>query len=484
MTIVRKWTSLALLLVFLLGGEWFISSPISAQAEENGWTKPIIIFDVDNQGTIFTPTLSTDQTGTVHLVWRVVLEDGEQLIYYMRKDKNGWSEPLDIVADQSAIYPNLAADSTGYLNLLWQGPNNQLLYSQARADDPITAHSWSKPMVVDITNTFSEIVADPTGRLHVVYPGEGILGPTYQLLNTTVGTQGFPINIATTSRVDASANYVRLAIGDNGSLHAVWTEFQLPDAWPPTGIFYSHSFDKGKTWSEPLELAGEGYNQANIALINNEVHAVWNGMVGVGGRYHRWSADEGDTWSDTVHLDTFGRDGSTGLPPIAADSAGNLHLLVTDADIDGAGCAMYLSWQDQHWTPPVCISGSDAKRSNYIEEPALTVSNGNQLHAVFWDDRQRLWYTSKRLDVPGVPPLPFPTQSIEIQVTPSPQITEPSPLPKNTLMPIQPRTTVVTGDESEQFRSYNPAEAIVLGLIPVVILTGGLVAFQIFRHRN
>jgi len=477
------------LIVVVLGGILSRSADfaVHAQAEGGEWSTPILLFDAEGQGNIFLPSVVADQSGRVHVFWNLVLaEDDDQsfysLLYYTRWDGTAWTDPIDVLASPSATAPSAAVDLSGNIHLIWHGPGDLLFYSQAPGGGTNSAHSWTSPIVIEETNIRSRIAIDSSGRLHLVYPRRDSLGLYYRRSEDRGATWSLPVNISQTSRFDSSADFVRLAISDSGTIHVVWTEFQLPFGWPPIGLFYSNSTDGGQTWLEPIELVSEGYNQVNVAVVDDDVvHVVWNGMAGVHGRYHRWSSDSGRTWSKTFKLNTAGVEGSTGPPPLVVDSEGTLHLLMTDADTSGADCVLYSSWQNQSWTTPTCISGEEAGASDFIEEPTMVISEGNNLQAVFWDDRQRLWYTTKQTAAPTVPPVPIPTETSK--PTRSIKLPTPSRTPAPTPTP-RPTRVVPLNEKMDESSPPNPGEPVFLAMVPVVVLISSIILIRTVSHRK
>jgi hypothetical protein len=84
----------------------------------------------------------------------------------------------------------------------------------------------------------------------------------------------------------------------------------------------------------------------------------------------------------------------------------------------------YLATDGKKWTAPLYIStGGNGHQS--VEGPGLAISRGNQLHVVYIDSSQRIWYTSKPLDAPGLPsqPVPAPVRAIDRVPTPAPTST-------------------------------------------------------------
>jgi hypothetical protein len=447
-------------------------SVVKAQSEHDDWSEPVLLFE--GEGSIYDPVIVGDRDGGLHVFWRYVDDRNHmqtmQYIYYSYYNGINWSFPVDIIVANNVNAPRVIADDTGHVHMIWHGANNLLLYSNAIIDTRVSALNWAKPITLDSSNIFTDLVSDNHGRLHAVYAGRGNSG-IYHLASDNGGLSwSNPVNIAITSRLQTTANHVRVSVDDSDNLHVVWTELLLPDGWPPVGLFYAHSEDGGRTWSEVTQLADDGYNQINVAAgPNNVVHVSWNGIAGVHGRYYSWSTDGGSNWSETIRLNTAGSEGSTGNPPMVVDSAGMLHLLVIDD-----GCVLYFNQQDHLWSTPSCISLKVMGASSFIEEPSMTITIGNKLHVIFWDGRKRLWYTTKETSSPPLPMIRFETDEPVIPTeTVSPAI-EPQPKPAITL----PADLL----DSSQPSSYLGIDRILLASIVPAIVVIGLVAIASLKN--
>jgi hypothetical protein len=473
--ILPIWILFAVVSVCLSG---LAGTKVSAQTDQGGWSQPFILFE--GNGSIDAPVVTADPSGLVHIAWRYTeqpeSETGQgrnmELLYYTQWKAGAWTTPVDIVAAAAARAPSLTVDAQGFLHLLWHGDGGLLKYSSARAGEAVSANAWTRPLDVEVTNIHGQILADGSGKIYMVYPGLGNSGPYLQYSTDNGQNWSFPVLISRASRADASVDYVRVAVSETGVIHVVWTEFQLPGGWPPLGVFYARSTDGGSSWSLPVEIAGDGYDQINVTTVGeNEIHVAWNGMVGVGGRYHRWSTNGGITWSN---VDTITQEGGTeGAPQLVVDSAGTVHLLTTYN-----ACAWYSSWNENRWNDLECIASPEARASNYIEQPALAVSEGNRLHAVFWDNRQRLWYTTKQTNAPFVAPAPFPTEATMITATPTSAMSE-----VQQATPIPADSPILTS-ERESVENTNPGRSIALGIIPAVVILVGFLAVQVVLKKR
>jgi hypothetical protein len=418
------------------------------------------LFEVEGVGEIHDPLIISDPYGNVHVFWTVI-DSNSALIYYTRLDATGWTAPIDIVAAGTASAPRAVVGQDGFIYLVWYGSNGTIKYSRALVNEAEFAGKWFGPYNVTSANIRASLATSPSGPVYLAFPGQGNAGVFIQSLDLRSLSWSSPKIIAWNSLIDTAADYVQMKISSNGTLHAVWTEFYYPESWPPRGVFYSRSTDRGDTWSIPMELGGDGYDQVNIAVVDDDnIHVAWNGMAGVGGRYHRWSSDGGQTWTETIGLISPGIGGTEGLPQLVVDQAGTLHLLTTYS-----GCAWHTYFDEQKWATPVCISGEKARASNYMEEPAMTVSEGNKLHAVFWDDRKRLWYTSMVSSASWIPP-----ETLDnVLVQPTPNL---APTDFSIVTPSINTTNFPDGQnlgESPRF-VLNTGQILLLGLVPAILL--------------
>ncbi len=455
--------ALALLLTVL----FFPLAGYSIAQNQGEWSKPELIYETE--AAINYPYVVGDGTGVTHLFWREFDEDESdsdsdlQAIIYSNDIGGRWNPGRDIIVMKSVVAPAAAVDANGLIHLLWQSTNNTLYHSLATTESAHSAQGWAQPEPIAATNSSAHIQTGIDNVMHVVFPGIDTTGVYYIRYDNETHGWSFPVNISAPASSNTSSDFTRLAIGSDGTLHVVWTEYLLPGGWPPTGIYYANSTDGGATWSRATELEGEGSVQANIAVDSRgRVHVAWNRMVGIGGRYHRWSEDGGQSWSPLAEIAPAGQGGTEGPPQLVVDSADALHLLTTFN-----GCAQYATWVEGVWTSPVCISGREAMASGFIESPTMTVTNGNQLHAVFWDDRKRLWHATMTTNAPFIPSVAL-IESAPPTIAASPAAVE---VTQSVATPIINLSTAPPGDGE----LLGPAQA----LLPATAIAGALLGFVI-----
>jgi hypothetical protein len=454
-----------LILVLVLDipfNEWKL---VKAQIIETEWDQPVLLFA--GSGSIHRPIVLSDEEENVHVFWRFQSEDldNTEMIYYTKWNGQIWSSPVDIIASPGIRSLSAAIDSRGMIHLTWTDTRFLLYYSTAFNNVSTSVRQWTKPINLGQAGPYHSIFVDNRDNLHLVYPNIQTGSVIYQRSEDRGSTWSVPIAVSGNVGINTLPSDSFMAISDSGTIHVVWTEYQLPDGWPPTGVFYSHSENNGLTWSTALEVAGLGYDQINLNVGSKGViHLVWNGMSSVGGRYHKWSNNDGKTWSETITIVPGG--GTSGPPQMVIDDSGILHLLIT---YDGA---RYGTWTGGDWESLENISEEETKVTQWIEEAVIAGSN-NKLHAVFWADRKRLWYTSKA--IPGLLNEKKSEQTDIISVNPNQDVVSaPSPM--------QPTVASSIQVPDQEFVIYSPTHFILIGAISPVIIV--LAVWLIKRIRR
>jgi hypothetical protein len=383
-------------------------APVTAQdPEQFNWSP---IDQVYSSGRTLFPRLIPDSTGVLHLMWAGLVFGQERTephaLMYARWDGMRWTEPVDVIVtdDFSDLRePDGVIDAEGTLHVIFGGP--RLYYTSVLADEADNASNWSEPRLIgdgEFVISRSDITIDQDGVIHVVV-ADGQKNEVYYLASADSGVNWtLPVELSSSPDKVATTN-ARIDVDSNGVLHAVWMRNPLPEAYPPQGIFYAHSEDGGQTWSREQQLAGTDFGDPDIIVdTEDRLHLVYNGAATIsGGKYHRWSADGGLTWSEPFEVAPKGG-GLNGVPAVSVDSEGVLHFFGGDGNH-----LWYSVWQDNVWSPPVDIHILDPNEINYTETAGMTILLGNQLHLAFDDEQTQLWHTWRTLDIPSSAPQPF-----------------------------------------------------------------------------
>ena len=434
---------------------WFIllclccwgHSQVSAQVDASDWTPPLALFETTGRAS--EPELVVDAAGVVHVFWAYGSPENEadatlQAIYYARQQQGIWSEPVDVLVSpdgRGARMPAVALDQQGYLHLAWSG-GDSIYYSRAYAPEAMTPQAWSEPIAFTLyVAAFEPAIVAAGNHLYLLWTeaGNGLV-----LARSMDGGRRWnsPQTIFAAPGAQELARWGRLAVDDAGRLHVTLSLVRSSDVVAarrdPIYLYYLRSEDGGDTWTDPWLITPEpDFGEATVVTWGaNDVHLLWNGRAGTHGRYHRASADGGQTWSEIETVvppgAPLGLGGLTGFPAVVVDAQGNLHLVSTSDPQN-----YYTHRHRGLWTQPLLISaGLDGLgvtgESRNMEMPSLALGLGNRLHAVFHDGQERIWYTSRLLlDLPAVPRQPLPTVTPTIVHQPAA-----APLPLATATPI------------------------------------------------
>jgi hypothetical protein len=174
-----------------------------------------------------------------------------------------FSEPLNISQSPGdSVRPNIAANHSGRLLAVWSDDTtgtSRIMCS--RSFDGGTR--WSPPVVISPTQGVSRkarVSAGPGSEVYVVWQHE----TAWTNGKATAAEIGFrrsldggetwsaALNLSNTSTTFSA--FPSIAVHDNGTINVVWAE-----EVPHTGnVYFTRSLDRGKTWSNPLDLSNEG----------------------------------------------------------------------------------------------------------------------------------------------------------------------------------------------------------------------------------
>jgi hypothetical protein len=428
--------------------------PMNAQAQTT-WSQPVLIFE--SQGTVWTPTIVVDIYGQVHGFWAFTpdpsLEVSGREIYYARLDHPDWT-PTDIYVTENSVVSMLSAVNDDEVGLLWNGG----MYAWSANPAELSARGWADPQEINKAYNDAGVAVAPDKAIWTVYGDSETNAVFVRRLDPQTRIWGAPLFVANTAGTSSAPNAIRMAFTSNNVMHVVWAEYQLPNGWPPTGVYYSRSADGGQNWSAPLALGDGRYNQPFVAAGQGQnVYIGWNGIVGIGGKYFVQSTDGGISWSGVTAVMAPGTGGgSSGAPNIVVDNNGTPHMLFSNET-----CVYYASLEPTGWTDPDCISR--AIPSSHTEFPAMTIGLGNTLHVLFWTNNRELWYMTRQLSVRGTEQLPSPTPPLPTPVLPT---ETPVIIPTATHLPDfgAPMEPGVVQQGS--------LVAVIGGLVPVILLIG------------
>ncbi|MEM7116216.1 MAG: sialidase family protein [Chloroflexota bacterium] len=427
------------------------------------------------------PILVGDRNGSLHLLWSGTVagqtDDEPVLILYTYWKDGVWSEPIDVILSPEGTdtrYPAAFLDSNDILHLIFGG--SALYYTSVPVWQAGNASHWAPVRLIgngDVLTSSSGFLIDANGVFHVTV-ADSSTRQVRHYMSTDEGNNWLETEKISTVPAQTGTIFTGLAIDSQQTLHAIWTKIPLPESYPPLGVFTARSYDGGFTWTPEQELAGENYGEATITVdAQDNIHVLFNGRVGTGGKYHLLSTDQGKTWSEPAAIVRAGLGGLNGQSWLTLDN--NNHLFFTG----GSGEGMWTSrWQDGYWEPATDLRPLASTILSETERSIITTLAGNQIHIVFEDSKSRLWHTWRATTALQSGVIPYPT--IASLAPSSPETT--AALPQSDVQPT-PSVRLLPLDTTPSPTVVSPGANVLQGVALSVSLLVTIIAYQMFTQR-
>jgi hypothetical protein len=436
-----------------------------------------------------------DQYGYVHCFWTETLfEDQHTILQYARFDGGTWSAPNDIhITSRGIENMSSVVDQNGTLHIVWtEGFNGPVYYSYAPASNALSAQNWAQPLRIGIPAGVVRFRIDSKGVFHILYIKRTEDLGVYYVRSIDEGeTWSQPVWLDPDILPAHTPDSLNFELDENDGLHAVWFYGALEREGQADWVRYIHSLDGGETWSVPfmidryVEESEHNLTVASPRMIvqDQTVHVIWAAGE-LPYRYHRFSTDAGQTWSQPRWI--FGELHGQAFDGLAMDGAGRVHFLGQIRYPFG----IYEATWDQKWTPPslvYLIAQEDSEGFGdrvHAHHTYPVVRAGNQLVLTFGDGpadpNRRLFAMHRTLDdIAPLETIPTPTPAATLISPPSPIPEQPEPTPAATAVlfhtpGVQPSGEVPEADFALQ-----------VGIVPVLLLLGGAFIFQLWhKYRS
>lgn len=471
---VMGWVCLLLIFLFSLG------ATVTAQSPSLTWAPPQ---PINEQCCAAYPVPVLDPWGQLHLFWA----DSEGYIWYSRWTGEGWSRPVDVLANpghDTATGPDVAVDAFGKFHVIWRdgGTGEALYYSSADGQLAGDARAWRTPIELAPKALGAAIAIAPTGVIYVVYtPFQA--GESFSIITSRDGNEwSQPLQAPSLLPPNfTGGSNVKLAFDQAGVLHVAWNSQVYPGGYPEHAVFYQHSTDGGLSWSEPYDpdpLPPEVDSNTNSNFKNKmlnvavgsvgEVHLTWHQYTGF--RFHRWSSDGGRTWSEKESVFPEMGAAYNGVVDMAFDSSGRMHVVASRSAI------WYRTWSmGVGWTSPELVDPTPANWHHH----QVAVLGGNHVFLFYPDINETgiLWYTHRDVNAPAIAPLPTPTR-VAIAPTPARSTLQPT----STSLPVPTVGAIWT--ETPGTSNGSASALWVWMLAPTVLLVGAVVAVRLMSVRR
>jgi hypothetical protein len=484
---------------------WFQQRTLAALADPRPtpvWQAPVVL----NEGSLpfVSPVLVSDSEGRVHAFWSPLTNEADAPfgppateIQYAQLDSGRWSRAAAILSspEGATLQPAAAIDNEGSILAVWSGgQNGEIYFSRASASEAALPSEWTEPQSLPIPGpggTSPAIGVDSAGTTYVVYAVPLNDRRGIYLLKSDDSGENWAEPLKVFAGVPADSTLVttemivepRLALSGMGQLHVIWRQQPAVSSTGDT-MYYVRSTDGGASWSVAEQVGSE--SQQDVPVLwheivsagGNAVHRIWQewelGRLNV---WHQRSLDNGQVWSAPLQVAVL--DAISVPATLTADSAGQLHLLlsVNPSESGGTEIVRHWIWSGEVWQEQENLV-PDARTVNDVHSLGA-VALDDQLEAVFSamvevEDEailERLFASGRDFELPPTTPTPPPQPTATLTPIPLPSLT-PTPQPTPTIdFPAAPET----GTNQSSLGMFGPAGGIVIGLVAVLLLIGLLV---------
>jgi len=508
--------ALAVVGIDAAGDVWLTQSRLDALelafAPPSPWSAPSALSPEPSAPDL--PAVVADSQGWIHALWAEAETSGQagKVLRYARWNGSGWTRPTTVVeaAGGSSSEPSLAVTEER-LHAVWRsGPDGRILYSRAFLQDAYTASGWEEPRPLPGPTAAYGLGGQPqivsvTGgshRLHAIYavPVNEDRGIYYTYSDDAGETWSEVAQVFDAINAGwAIVDHPRFAVAAMGGLHVIWTRPSLSADGPPRGIYYAHSVDGGRTWSEAHPVAEGAYTWPEIATDGlGGVHLFWAEASGARAWWYQASTSNGPDglggWTRASRVPGFSN--TRGPIGIVGDGALGLQLTGLGTASDGEPALLYLTWAGEagagagqdpgaalgvgEWggletyrldpAPAPATAGIvaalqlDLQRLNVFYRAVQPVADGDLGGA---DGQTTLWHTGRAVSVTtlGAEFRPVMPNALVAEVAPTPVMADSVASAPDTAMPTRDFATTTP-----------PATENLAGLVLPLLVGGGLAA--------
>jgi hypothetical protein len=449
------------------------------------------------------PYLVADMNHTVHAFNSQPLnlenDEAPYAVFYRQWTKeNGWTFPNDILYDSDGNSLNVVgvtSDQSNRIHLLIL-KRGDIYYSQNSIAAAGNALEWSTPDLIATSvsgygpgnEIISAIATSPDGNeIVVIYAGRKGGNGLYYTQSLDGGNNwSEPYPIYLTGDPSVVVTDPKLYFGDSGLLHTVWTTF-LEDGSGGPG-YYANYDPVANTWTEPMELDAPGIRTPSVIENQGDIIVTYY-HANVNGDWWRESSDGGKTWSLPKQISPQ-HIGTNGNVSLVVDSNKVLHGFFGERIDDNNHGIWHVTFTGSTWGNLEAVVRGPQRRekiggNGFDPRSARAVIVNGNLALVTWGTDgfagvNGVWYSFKQLDTPELSSAIFATSTVAPPATPIP--TAAVTLPTSTV-PASSAT-----NENDLFKSpnsvQNPQISLFVGIVPVLLLLGGMLVFYLLsRHK-
>jgi hypothetical protein len=315
---------------------------------------------------------------------------------------DGWTPPVELSEDQSGWFPDLAADHTGAIHVIWGSGINMPTADDATKPSEAIDLLRYRALRDGVWTPMNDVVFTCTGgytvRNSLTVNADGRLNALVRTCTDVSSmsvrpdeawsAQGWssPVNLG-------SSYYNALAADSRGRLHILYHELIFNNPERPgllSEVYYRRSDDGGQSWSMRTNLADlpGGDERMQIKLdAQDRVHVVWDhgsdwylGLDRPTQGVYRRSDDGGESWRPQIML------GVADEPSIQTSLAVNLDgnpLVVYRGTQTDRMFFQYSPDRGDTWSGAEQIPGLRARQDTTgrnLDQYSLVVDSANRIH--------------------------------------------------------------------------------------------------------
>jgi hypothetical protein len=390
----------SIVVLALLPAHLFSAAEVRAQSTKVFFSRPVNVSHNPRTTLPYSDRVAVDTKGNINVLWAdykclpVWPFTCTWHLFYARSVDGGttFSTPKDIsnhYSDEALYGPQIAVDGSGNINVVWEGTASggwEIFFSRS-VDGGAT---FSIPKVISNhagSAGAPQLAVDSLGNLNVVWQAQQVFDLySWSIWFSRSGNGGasFSDPKALCDNAEICA-WPQIAIESSGAIEVVWAKALCVNC--DYDVFFSRSSDRGATFSasQNLSNSSESLITAPEVVVDKggNINVVWS-------KGHYWSTgnadvflsrstDQGTTFSSRNLSDNRGL---SYLPEVGVDALGNINVLWLD-DVPGGmlfsrsvnGGADFSTPKNVS-TPPSGIAG---------DLPYLAVASDGDINLAWWE---------------------------------------------------------------------------------------------------
>lgn len=252
--------------------------------EGTTFTNPVVISNPS--ATAVPGALALDGSGNINVAWvEAAAPQNLNNVYFSRSLDGGtsFSSPKTVTNSSGPLYgvAGLAVDSVDNIHVLWTTANGGQTntYLSRSGDGGATFAVENFQSGVSDSQQSPQLALDSHGGLNIVWNSGG-QNPVLNFARSADEGATFATQTIEGGNY-ANPGSASITTDPSGNINIVWTQGGGPTT--PAGMMYAKSTDAGHTFSSPQQIAStSGQNVTAVVNASGNVYAAWSQLVATG----------------------------------------------------------------------------------------------------------------------------------------------------------------------------------------------------------